>query len=405
MPAYEYKALNAKGKEEKGILEGDTARAIRSILREKKLVPLEINEVKDSGDKSTGLKTSRGGAMGSLDLAMVTRQLATLLQAGTPLEESISAIASQATKKTVQRTMAGVRARIVEGYSLADSLGQFPNSFPELFRATVAAGENSGHLDKVLDRLADYTENHQAMQQKITSALIYPFMLTSIAILVVAGLLGYVVPQVVGVFDNLGQELPGLTQGLIALSDAVKAYGLYAAIVIIAAVFVFSRLYKGENFRRKIDRWTLTLPVFGNLIRGKNTASFTRTLSILTGSGVSILEALQNASKVVTNLPMREAVEDTIERVREGGSVSKSLKDSKLFPPMAMHLIASGESAGRLGEMLERAADQQERETQNTITASISLFEPTLILTMGIVVLVIVLAILMPIFELNQMVG
>lgn len=404
MPAYEYKAVNAKGKEEKGILEGDSARSIRQILREKSLVALEVNEVKDTSDNGSGLKTSRA-SMSSLDLAMVTRQMATLLEAGTPLEETLGAISNQASKKIVHRTMMGVRGKVVEGYTLADSLGQFPGTFPELYRATISAGENSGHLDAVLERLADYTENHQAMQQKITSALIYPVLLTGIAILIVSGLLGYVVPQVVGVFENLGQELPALTRGLIAVSDAVKAFGIYVVIAITIFAFVFSRMYKGESFRRKVDMWMLRLPIFGNLIRGKNTASFTRTLSILTSSGVSILEALKNASEVVTNLPMREAVEVTIERVREGGSLSKSLQKSKLFPPMALHLIASGEAAGKLGDMLERAADQQERETNATITASISLFEPALILTMGIVVLVIVLAILMPIFELNQMVG
>lgn len=404
MPAFEYKALNAKGKEEKGILEGDSAKGIRQVLRDKKLTPLEVNEIKESSKKSAGLSTSRA-TLKSIDLALITRQLATLLQAGTPLDESLSAIANQSSKKVVERTLLGVRGKVVEGHSLADSLGQFPGAFPNLYRATVAAGENSGHLDKVLDRLADYTENYQAMQQKMSTALIYPVLLTVIAIVIVSGLLGYVVPQVVGVFENLGQDLPALTQMLIAVSDVVKASGIYIVILVIIGSIIFSRLYKKPMFRRKVDRWLLRLPVFGNLIRGKNTAAFTRTLSILTGSGVSILDALKNSSEVVANLPMRDSIEETIERVREGGSLSGSLQRSNLFPPMTLHLIASGEAAGRLGEMLERAADQQEMETNSTITAAISLFEPALILTMGIVVLVIVLAILMPIFELNQMVG
>lgn len=404
MPAFEYKALNARGKEEKGILEGDSPRSIRQQLRERQLTPLEVVEVKESGARGGGLRTSRSH-LKSIDLAMITRQLATLLQAGTPLEESLAAIAGQASKKNVERIVLGVRGKVVEGYSFAESLGQFPGAFPELYRATVAAGENSGHLDKVLDRLAEYTEDYQAIQQKMTTALIYPVMLTGIAILIVSGLLGYVVPKVVGVFDNLGQELPALTKGLIAVSDVVKASGLYVAILLAVGALVFSRLYKRPGFRRRVDRALLRLPVFGRLIRGKNTAAFTRTLSILFGSGVSILDALKNSAAVVSNLPMRDAIEETIDRVREGGSLSGSLKRSGLFPPMVLYLISSGENSGRLGEMLERAAEQQENETSNTISAAISLFEPALILTMGIAVFVIVLAILLPIFELNQMVG
>ncbi len=404
MPAFEYRALNARGKEEKGILEGDSAKGIRQQLREKQLTPLEVSEIKEGAARGGAMLTSRT-RLKSIDLALVTRQLATLLQAGTPLEEALAAIANQSGKKVVERTMLGVRGKVVEGYSFADSLGQFPAAFPELYRATVAAGENSGHLDKVLDRLAEYTENYQAIQQKMTTALIYPVLLTGIAILVVAGLLGYVVPQIVGVFENLGQELPALTKMLIAVSDFVKATGIYVVILLAVLALVFSRLYKRKGFRRRVDRALLRLPVFGKLIRGKNTAAFTRTLSILFSSGVSILEALQNAAQVVSNLPMREAIEETIVRVREGASLSGSLQRSGLFPPMVMHLIASGESTGRLGEMLERAAEQQESETSSTITAAISLFEPALILTMGITVLIIVLAILLPIFELNQMVG
>ncbi|HHJ18598.1 MAG TPA: type II secretion system protein GspF [Gammaproteobacteria bacterium] len=404
MPAYEYRALNPKGREEKGVLEGDTAKQIRQQLREKSLVPLDVSEIKDRSEQKNGAPASRS-SLKTADLALITRQIATLLEAGTPLDETLGAVANQSNKAAVERIILAVRGKVVEGHTFADSLRQFPGAFPDLYRSTVAAGENSGHLDKVLDRLADYTENYQAMQQKISTALIYPVLLTVIAIVVVSGLLGYVVPQVVGVFINLGQELPGLTQGLIAVSDVVKAYGLYVTVFVILAVIIFFRLYKRPGFQRRVDRNLLRVPIIGNLVRGKNTAAFTRTLSILTASGVPIIDALKNASETIGNMPMREAVQDTVERVREGAGISSSLQKTGLFPPMTMHLMQSGEASGRLEKMLERAADQQERETTSMITAAISLFEPTLIVVMGIVVLIIVLAILLPIFELNQLVG
>lgn len=406
MPAYEYTAVNPKGKETTGLLEGDSPKQIRQSLRGKGLIPVEIHEVKEKGkSKFKGGKATSRGRLKAAELALFTRQLSTLLQAGTPLENALGTIANQHTKKGVKRIILGVRSKVTEGHSLADSLNQFPSAFPGLYRSTVAAGENSGHLDKVLDRLADYTEGAQEMQQKITSALIYPVLLTVISIAVVAGLLGYVVPQVIQVFDNMGQELPVLTRGLIAVSEIVQSTGVYVVILAVLAAFVFAHFYKKPAFERKVDRFTLRLPIVGNIVRGKNTAAFARTLSILSGSGVSILTALRNAADVVSNRPMREAIQDATERVREGAGISSSLQKTGLFPPMTLHLIASGEGAGKLDAMLERAAEQQERETSTTITSALSLFEPMLILLMGAVVLVIVLAILLPIFELNQLVG
>jgi len=402
MPAFEYIALDGRGKQQKGVLEGDTARQIRQQLRDRQFTPLEVVEIRDS-TKASGKKNFRSSLRAS-DLALITRQLATLLSAGTPLEESLAAIANQSQKNTIVRVITGVRAKVVEGRSLSDSLAQFPGVFPNIYRATIAAGEHAGQLDKILERLADYTENHQATQQKITGALIYPILLTVFAILVVAGLLGYVVPQVVQVFANMDQELPILTRGLIATSHAVTTLGPYALGLGIIGMFIFSRLYKRANFRRRVDRNLLRIPLIGNLIRGKNAAAFTRTLSILSTSGVPVLSALNNAAEVVENLPMREAVESTAERVREGGTISGSLQKTKLFPPMTVHLIGSGEASGKLDDMLERAANQQERETTTTINVALSLFEPALIVIMGVVVLIIVLAILLPIFELNQLV-
>ena len=402
MPAFEYIALDGRGKQQKGVLEGDTPRQIRQQLRDRQFTPLEVVEIRDS-TKASGKKNFRSSLRAS-DLALITRQLATLLSAGTPLEESLAAIANQSQKNTIVRVITGVRAKVVEGRSLSDSLAQFPGVFPNIYRATIAAGEHAGQLDKILERLADYTENHQATQQKITGALIYPILLTVFAVLVVAGLLGYVVPQVVQVFANMDQELPILTRALIATSHAVTTLGPYALGLGIIGMFIFSRSYKRANFRCRVDRNLLRIPLIGNLIRGKNAAAFTRTLSILSTSGVPVLSALNNAAEVVENLPMREAVESTAERVREGGTISGSLQKTKLFPPMTVHLIGSGEASGKLDEMLERAANQQERETTTTINVALSLFEPALIVIMGVVVLIIVLAILLPIFELNQLV-
>ncbi len=405
MPAYEYIAINKKGREKKGLLEGDTAKQVRQSLRAQGLIPTDVTEIKEKTDNSAGSKNKTRGRLKTAELALFTRQLATLLQAGTPLESALGTIGSQHTKSSIKRIILGIRAKVTEGYSLADSLNQFPGAFPGLFRATVAAGENSGHLDKVLERLADYTENSQEMQQKVTSALVYPVLLTVVSIAVVAGLLGFVVPQVIQVFDNMGQELPIITRGMIAVSEFVQSAGLYIVVLSAVALFTFSRLYRKIGFQRKVDRFTLRLPIVGNIIRGNNTAAFARTLSILSGSGVPILMALRNAAEVVSNVPMKEAIENATERVREGAGISNSLQKTGLFPPMTLHLIASGEGAGKLDAMLERAADQQERETSITITTALSLFEPMLILVMGAVVLLIVLAILLPIFELNQLVG
>lgn len=406
MPAYEYVALKPNGREEKGVLEGDSARAVRQALRERKLTPLEVKELGEapaSGAGKGGIRTFRQ-RLRAADLALLTRQLATLLRAGTPLEEALAAIARQSHKNSVKRVVTGVRAKVVEGYALADSLNQFPGVFPSLFRATVAAGEHAGQLDAVLERLADYTENSQAMQQKITTALIYPILLTVISIAVVSGLLGYVVPQVVQVFTSIGQELPAITRGLIAVSHVVRDWGPYVLILLVLAAFAFARAYRKPGFQRRVDRLLLGIPLVGTLLRGKNTAAFARTLSILAASGVPILTALRNAAEVVGNLPMREAIEEAAERVREGASLSGSLQRSGLFPPMTVHLIASGEGSGNLESMLARSAEQQERETATLIGAALSLFEPLLILIMGAVVLLIVLAILLPIFELNQLV-
>jgi general secretion pathway protein F len=292
----------------------------------------------------------------------------------------------------------------MEGHTLAAGFAQFPHVFPEIFRATVAAGEHSGHLDGVLERLADYAESRQHLRQKLMLAMIYPVILTSFAFIIVTALLVYVVPQVVQVFEHMNHQLPFLTRALIALSGFIRSYGIVLVILIILAAVAGYMTLKKPEARRRWHFTLLGLPLVGRLTRGVNTARFTRTLSILAGSGVPVLEGLRISSEVVANMPMREAVDDAAKRVREGASISQALGRSGLFPPLVVHLIASGESSGELPAMLERAAANQERELETLISAMLGILEPALILVMGGVVLLIVLAILLPIFDLNTMV-
>jgi len=403
MGAFEYTALDGRGRELKGVLEGDTPRQVRQQLREQGLTPLAVLEAAESevaASHSFGLQ--RG--ISATDLALITRQLATLVRSALPVEEALLAASQQCEKPRLKSMLLAVRARVMEGHTLASGLSQFPHVFPEIFRATVAAGEHSGHLDGVLERLADYAESRQQLRQKLSLAMIYPVILTGMAIAIVTGLLVYVVPQVVQVFEHTGQKLPLLTRALIGLSGFIRAEGVVLLILLAFAVIVTRAMLKKPDMRRRWHFTLLRLPLFGRLTRGVNTARFTRTLSILAGSGVPVLEAMRIASEVIANIPMREAVEEAARRVREGASISQSLGRSGLFPPLVVHLIASGESSGELDEMLERAAGNQERELETLISTMLGVLEPMLILVMGLIVLLIVLAILLPIFDLNQMV-
>lgn len=405
MSAYEYSALDARGRQQKGLIEGDTQRQVRQTLRERGLTPLEIKEVSERRAQARqGFTLTRGGSFNSTELSLFMRQLATLTRSGLPLDEALAAVSQQSESKRVQRVTLGVRSRVTEGNSLARAMSEFPNAFPQLYRSTVEAGESAGKLDAVLERLADYSERSQALRSKVMLATFYPAILTVVAIGVVTLLMTYVVPKVVGVFDSIGADLPPLTKGLIAISAFLQNYGLYIFIALALAVFLFTRALKQAEFRRNYHRWVLRLPLIGRLARGANTGRFMRTLGILFGSGVPILDAMRIGAQVVTNLPMREAIDNAAKRVREGASLNKSLSESRLFPPITMHLISSGEASGKLDEMLDRAAENQERELETMIAALMSLFEPILILTMGAVVLLIVLAILLPIFNLNQLV-
>ncbi|MDH3510210.1 MAG: type II secretion system inner membrane protein GspF [Gammaproteobacteria bacterium] len=404
MGAFEYTAVDPRGKEHRGVLEGDTPRRVRQLLRERDLLPLSVTEIAEKESTRQQSFTIRR-TLSANNLALITRQIATLVHSGLPVEEALVAVAEQTDTPRVKSIILGVRAKVMEGHTLADGLAEFPKAFPELYRATVSAGEQSGHLDRVLERLADYTEDRQELQQTVLKAMIYPIVLSVLAILIVSGLLVYVVPKVTAVFANQGQDLPGLTVAIIAVSDFVSNYGLYCVALIAVMIWGANQLLKKPGLRRQYDEVMLRVPLVGRLIRGFNTARFTSTFSILMGSGVPVLESLKIAGQVVTNLPMRDAVAEAAGRIREGAAIGKSLETGGYFPPMCIHLISSGEASGELDAMLGRAASNQERELNTLIAILLGLLEPAMIVIMGIIVMIIVLAILMPIFELNQLVG
>jgi general secretion pathway protein F len=401
--AFEYTALDAGGHERKGILEGDTPRQIRQQLREQQLLPVTVSEVAQREAKRQK-SFSLMRRVGASDLALFTRQLATLVRAGLPLEESLLAVSQQTEKPRVQSIVLGVRAKVMEGHTLASGFAEFPRVFPEIYRATVAAGEQAGHLDSVLERLADYTESREQIRQKVLGAMLYPIVLTIMCFVIVSFLLVFVVPKVVSVFDSTKAKLPLITRVLIGTSDFFRLYGVYLVIGLVLGAWLFARWQKNPKAKRQFQGWQLRVPLLGKMVRGFNTARFTRTFSILSGSSVPVLEAMRISGEVVTNLPMRDAVADAAARVREGAPIGRSLSVSRLFPPMTIHLISSGESSGQLDNMLERAAISQERELDGLLGAMVGLLGPLLIVMMGLFVMAIVFAMLLPIFQMNNLI-
>jgi len=402
MPAFAYQALDQAGKTQRGVLQGDTARAVRGSLRERGLNPLSVEEVREGAAQSKSVFGRRG--ISSAQLALLTRQLATLVGAGLPIDEALGALSEQAENERQRGMTAALRARVMEGASLAQAMAEFPESFPEIFRATVGAGEQSGRLETVLEKLADYAEARDVLKQKILAALAYPLLLTLVATAVVAGLLTWVVPQIVGVFQNLHQTLPLATRALMALSAFLRAWGWLLLLVLIIAIVGARIALRTESFRYRWHAFVLRLPLIGRLTRAANTARATRTLALLSESAVPLLDALGIAAQVVPNLPMREAMRRAAFKVREGSAFSRALGESGQFPPVALRLIASGERSGELARMLGEAAAQQQRELDRWLSALTAVLGPAVILLVGAMVLFIVLAILLPIFNLNQMV-
>ncbi|MFN7834626.1 MAG: type II secretion system inner membrane protein GspF [Burkholderiaceae bacterium] len=404
MPAFRYEAVETDGKTRKGVLEGDSPRQVRNQLRLQGLTPLSVTEVRNDATTGSPGRLGLGREMSGADVVLLTRQLASLLQARLPLARALGALADQAEKPIVHDRLASIRADVVGGSPLSNALGRFPKAFPEMYVATVAAGESTGHLDQVLTKLANALETRQALTQKVTAAFIYPAVVTVVALLVVTGLLTYVVPQVVAVFQSTKQTLPLITVVMIALSDGLRQWGWLMLLILGGGSWLFAIALQGAAFRLSVDRWLLGLPLVGRFLRSVNTARLASTLAILVGSGVPILKSLQAASRTVGNTTLRRALDDVQARVREGVSLSRALGSSGLFPPVLVHLVAGGEATGELADMLERAAATQSNEVERRALWLTSLLEPVLILVMGLIVLLIVLAVMMPIIEVNQLV-
>ncbi len=402
MPAFTYQALDAKGKQQKGVLEADSARQVRQKLRDKGWMPLEV--------ESTVIRQKNGGLSGKgprlsvPELALITRQLATLIGAGLPIDEALSALAEQTSRAKTKSMILSIRSKVLEGFTLAKALEEYPRAFPHLYRSTVSAGEHAGHLDGVLNRLADYTESRQASDSKIKLAAMYPIILSIVAIGIVVGLLTFVVPDIVDVFVKNGQELPGLTQFMLDLSHIISDYGVYIAGAVAVFVIGFGQALKNDSFRAGWHRVMLRMPGIGGFARDANTARFGSTLAILTSSGVPLVEAMKIASQVVTNIPIQRSLVDATVEVSEGGALHKALSNSNYFSPIMLHMIASGENSGELDSMLARTAHQQETTLENTVSALVKIFEPVMLLVMGGIVALIVAAIMMPILDLQKMV-
>ncbi|MEI7446038.1 MAG: type II secretion system inner membrane protein GspF [Burkholderiales bacterium] len=402
MPAYRFEAATTAGRIEKGIVDADSPKQARGVLRERGLTPIQVAPVEERSGGASSITI--GGRLRDAELAMATRQLASLLSARLPLERALAAVIEQAERATVRDRFAAVRSEVVAGQTLAASMGKFPRDFPEVYRALVAAGEQSGDLALVMSRLADYVESRTALTQRVKLAFTYPAIVTFVAIAVIIALLTYVVPQVVGVFAQTKQKLPLLTVVLIAVSDFIRHWGWLLAIVLAAAVAGFRWLLRNPTLRLSWHTRLLSAPLFGRLIRGVNTARFAQTLAILSASGVPLIRALDAGAQTLTNDAMRGNVDDAISRVREGSSLSRALAAGGQFPPVMIHMIASGEATGELPDMLDRTAKTLSSEVERRTLAMTSLLEPLLILVMGAVVLMIVLAVLLPIIEINQLV-
>jgi len=407
MAAFEYQALNASGKLIKGITTGDHPKQVRAELRAQGLMPTEVKSVSDNAIDKTSKSSSnaRRIKIKANDLSILTRQMATLLGSGLTVEETLTAMIRQSEGHKIKSIISDVRSLVTEGYSLSDAISLYPRSFPEIYRASISAGEQSGNLDDVLERLADYLETRHGIQQRLSVALIYPLFLTFASVSIVVALVAFVVPKVVKVFEDTGQELPLLTSVLISLSEFLQSYGLFLLIFLVALSFVLGYLFRQEKPRYWLHTQYLRIGGIKRMVRNINAARMARTLSIMVGSGVPILTSMRATEGVLSNVVLKQNLQKVAEEVAQGVSISRALDRSGNFPPLLVQMVASGENSGKLDHMLEKAASATESEMESRIAMMVGLFEPVMILVMGLVVLIIVLAILMPIFDLNQVIA
>ena len=405
MAAFRFEAFNQQGKTSQGVVDADSLRLARVRLRDMGLIPIKVDPLSEQVDgQKSSVPLFKRSRVSNYDQSQVTRQLSTLLNAGLNVEQSLAAIAEQIEKTELREILLNIRADVMAGSSLSHAMGNYSDVFSEVYCAIVNAGEQSGELPNILDRLASYTESRHQLTQKVIAALVYPILVTLTSILVVGGLLIYVVPQIVTVFEQSKQSLPFLTVAMIFVSDVLRATWIYLILAIASGLYFFNKSLRNDGLRSRFHLSLLKIPLLGSLILSVNTARFAKTLSILVGSGVPIILALNAASKATAFLPMREAIQEAIKSVKDGGALSSSLKSSKLFPPILIHLIANAEQTGNLDKMLDSAASQQENEVNNKITILTSILEPALIIIMGVMVMAIVLAVMLPIIQINQII-
>ena len=409
MAAFDYTALNAKGKTVKGVTEADAPRVVRQKLREQGLTPLTITASastdKQSSEKNRGFSLAKvGSGLSTADLTLMTRQLATLVKSGMPIERALYSISQQTEKQKVKALMVAIRSKVLEGHSLAQAFGEFPHVFPEIYRSTIASGEASGQLDGVLMRLADYAEQRHEMSKALIGNMLYPIIVVVISFGLLAFLLAFIVPQIVSIFESNEQDLPGLTIAVIAISDFLREQWPILLIIAIAAVAFGIWFMQSDSRRFLYHQLLLRLPMVGPMGKAKNASAFARSLGILVGSSVPVLEAMRISSAVIENLPMREAVENSALQVKEGIGISKALDATGYFPGMMVHLIGSGEDSGTLDDMLISASDYQDMELQSKISILFTILQPVIILLVGGLVMTIIMAVLGPIFELGTLV-
>lgn len=418
MAAFEYTAIDASGRQRRGVLEADSLRQTRQLLRDQGLAPLTVEAAAERKRSTSGagsgaasgqtlLSSLSGGfsrSLAGLDRVLFTRQLATLIAAGLPIEEALNAVAQQSEKQHVRALVMGIRSRVLEGHALASALGEYPRSFNDMYRSTVAAGEQSGYLDRVLDSLADYQERQFESTRDVEMALLYPGVLTLLAFGIVGALMVYVVPDMVGVIENSGQALPSSTRFLIATSELVRDFWWLIGLVVVTAVLFGRRLLAEPRVRERWDQQKLALPLVSRITRSSSAARYANTLSILTSSGVPLVEGMRIAANVVSNMWLRRKLVDATQRVSEGGSLRSALESVGYFPPMLLHMVGSGEASGELDTMLDKVAHYQQAEVSRIVTTIVRLFEPLMLLVMGGVVMFIIMAILLPILNMNQLV-
>ena len=406
MPAFQYVALNPQGKEIKGILEADSARQLRQTLRDQALTPMQVEPSnkqfdKDSNQHGFSLFTPK---LKALDRVLFTRQLSTLLASSMPIEESLNAIAQQNEKQSNKALIMGIRSRVLEGNSLAQSLLEYPSSFSNLYCSSVAAGEQSGFLDQVLDNLSNYLEREHESYRNVEMALMYPIILLIVAFVIVGALMVYVLPDMIDVIENTGQTLPWATTLLISVTELLKSFWWVLLCGILALSLFIRGILNREKVRLIWDAYKFSLPIIGKIIRSSNSARFSNTLSILTKSGIPLVDAMKIASEVVANKALQTDLHTATQDVVEGKSLRESLENISHFPPMMMHMIGSGEQSGELDQMLARVAEYQQAEVERLVSTLVKLFEPAMMIIMGGTVLFIVMAVLLPILSMNQIV-